>query len=440
MSQQQSATASVSRLALVADVFSPLRSSGAVQLRDLAREFSRQGYEVTVMVAAPDLGAPWRCDMWNGVRVLRLRTPQTKDVSYLRRTVAELLMPFAMKRNLKRSPVGTDTFDAVVWYSPSIFLGALVSALKKRSNCPSYLIIRDIFPEWAVDMGLMGRGLIYKFFDFVANYQYSVADVIGVQTSGNLAYFASPRRHQGARIEVLHNWLAPANDIGCSVRVNSTALRGRKIFVYAGNMGIAQGMGTLLDLAERMYYRKDVGFLFVGRGSDVAKLRADAIRRGLDNVVFAEEIDPDEIPGLYAQCHVGLVALDPRHKTHNIPGKFLTYMQAGLPVLASINAGNDLAGLIAEAGVGRACIDGSPDTLAAYALDLLEQLDRDKQMAGRCQALSTAMFSSATAVNHIISAMKHECHRLLNRNAGPAVKSSPLVDAEEAAPQYTSEL
>jgi len=67
-------------------------------------------------------------------------------------------------------------------------------------------------------------------------------------------------------------------------------------------------------------------------------------------VLFYDEIDPDEIPGLYAQCHVGIVALDPRHKTHNIPGKFLSYMQSGLPVLASINPGNDLVELIQRSG------------------------------------------------------------------------------------------
>jgi hypothetical protein len=99
----------------------------------------------------------------------------------------------------------------------------------------------------------------------------------------------------------------------------------------------------------------------VGRGSDVKKLAADAQARGLQNVLFQDEIHPDEIPGLYAQCQVGLVALDPRHKSHNIPGKFLTYMQSGLPVLANINAGNDLAGIIRHENVGSVSEDGSAE-------------------------------------------------------------------------------
>ena len=428
------------RFVLIADVFPPLRSSGAVQLRDLAREFVRQGHEVTMMVASPGLDEPWRLETWHGVRVLRLRTPRTKDVGYARRALGEFLMPYAMLRNLKRSPLASECYDGVVWYSPTIFLGPIVKALKGRSGCPSYLIIRDIFPEWAVDMGLMGRGLPYRFFRAVADYQYSVADVIGVQTPGNLAYFASPARHQGARLEVLHNWLAPATDTGCSVHVASTNLKGRKIFVYAGNMGIAQGMGILLDLAERLRHRSDTGFLFVGRGSDSRKLRDDARQRGLDNVIFFDEIDPDEIPGLYAQCHVGLVALDPRHKTHNIPGKFLTYMQAGLPVLASINSGNDLVELIGRAGVGKVCTDASADTLAAQAHALLAQLEDDAAIPQRCRTLADEMFSAETAVTGVISALEHERHSILGRNAQPAGRAGTLLDAEEAAPQYSSDV
>jgi len=95
----------------------------------------------------------------------------------------------------------------------------------------------------------------------------------------------------------------------------------------------------------------------------------DAEQRGLGKVAFHDEIDSTEIPGLYAQCHIGIVVLDPRHKTHHIPGKFLSYMQAGLLVLASINPGNDLAGMIEREGVGRVCTDHSVDTLQRLALE-----------------------------------------------------------------------
>ncbi|MEI7516093.1 MAG: glycosyltransferase family 4 protein [Betaproteobacteria bacterium] len=358
------------------------------------------------MLPAADLSAPWSLEDFQGVQVLRLRAPQTKDINYVKRTINEFLMPFAMLRNLRKSTLARERWDGVVWYAPSIFHGPLVMALKKASACKGYLIIRDIFPEWAADMGLMGRGLPYRFFRGVANYQYSVADVIGVQTQGNEVYFENWRRRAGRKLEVLQNWLADAPAAGCSIDIAKTPLTGRKVFVYAGNMGVAQGMGILLDLAEKLLHRTDVGFLFVGRGSDVKKLAADAQARGLNNVLFQDQIHPDEIPGLYAQCQVGLVALDPRHKSHNIPGKFLTYMQSGLPVLANINAGNDLANIIRDENVGRVSEDGNADTLAKLALELIDTLGADAECRERCRALYSRLFAPETAVRQIVTALK----------------------------------
>jgi glycosyltransferase involved in cell wall biosynthesis len=393
------------RLVLIADVFPPLRSSGAVQLRDLAAEMVRQGHDVTVLVASSDLLEPYSIEERDGARVVRLRTPRTRDTGYLRRTFGELLMPFVMRWRLRQSPLQAERWEGVVWYSPTIFLGPIAGALRRRSGCRGYLIIRDIFPEWAVDMGLMGRGLPYWFLRAMAGWQYSVADVIGVQTPGNRVYFSKWSRGSGRRLEVLHNWLAEAAPGRCSICLSESPIAGRKILVYAGNMGVAQGMDVLIDVAERLHEQRHVGFAFVGRGSAVPDLKEQVRCRQLENVVFFDEIDPDEIPGLYAQCHVGLVALDRRHRTHNIPGKFLSYMQAGLPVLATVNPGNDLVGLIRDSDVGRVSSDASPQGLAENALSLLQQLDEDSECAGRCRALSARLFSVEVAAVQIVSGL-----------------------------------
>ena len=393
------------RIALIADTFPPLRTSGAVQLRDLSREFVRQGVELTVMLPAPDIDGAWQLQEMDGVRVLRLKAPRTKDINYIRRTIGEFFMPFAMRRSLHSSPLAAVRFDGVVWYSPSIFHGPLINSLKKASACKAYLIIRDIFPEWAVDMGLMGRGLPYRIFSAVAHYQYSLADMIGVQTPGNRSYFNIWLQKPGRVLEVLQNWLGEPAQVRCAIRVNETTLAGRKVFVYAGNMGVAQGMDILIDLAERLSNRTDIGFLFVGRGSDAQRLIGLVQSRGLSNVLFFDEIHPDEIPDLYAQCSVGIVALDPRHKSHNIPGKFLTYMQSGLPVLANINAGNDLGNMIRDERVGQVCESNQLDELSVLAEKLLIQIDSDEALPFRCRDLFDREFSCEKAVRQIVRAL-----------------------------------
>ena len=387
------------RIALIADSFPPLRNSCAIQLRDLSREFVRQGHDIYVLTPSAEIKESFRIDFIDGIYLIRLKAPNIRDIGWIQRTLAELLLPFAMLKNFRNCPLKDERLDGVVWYSPSIFLGFFAHFIKKTNSCRSYLIIRDIFPEWALDMGLISRGLPYKFFNLIAQYQYSVADVIGVQTIGNFSYFNNWIKKPYRKLEVLQNWLAKPVYMCCSIRINETSLAGRKIFVYAGNMGVAQGMDILLELAEKLVDKEDVGFLFVGRGSEVLRLKNIALKRELNNVLFFDEIHPDEIPDLYEQCCFGLVALDPKHKSHNIPGKFLSYMQSGLPVLVNMNMGSDLAKLIKEEQVGQV------EDLLIKALYLLNQINKDTGLSSRCRQLFNRRFSVEPAARQIVSGL-----------------------------------
>ena len=158
-------------------------------------------------------------------------------------------------------------------------------------------------------------------------------------------------------------------------------------------------------MAEKLRHRTDIGFLLVGRGSEVTRYREIVQQRELDGIVFHDEIDSDEIPDLYNQCHVGIVALDPRHKSHNIPGKFLTYMRSGLPVLATINAGNDLGRIIRDGGVGEVCEGNQLEALLLAIDKLLLQIDSDPQLPARCTSLFKRQFSVDAAAAQVIAAI-----------------------------------
>lgn len=317
-------------------------------------------------------------------------------------------MPFVMKWRIRQSSLAHSSWDGVIWYSPSIFHGPLAHMIMRSSKCKGYLIIRDIFPEWAVDIGLIRRGFAFLFFRAVAQYQYSVADVIGVQTKGNRHYFERWSEGENRKLEVLQNWLGQPRCKPCSLRISDTSLSFRKVLVYAGNMGVAQGMDIFIDLANQLQSQKEIGFLLIGRGSEVARLRSKALALKLDNLIFADEIDPDEIPDLYAQCSAGIVALDPRHKSHNIPGKFLTYMQNGLPVLANINADNDLKGLIEESKLGQVCESNQIGDLLEKTKMLLRQIETDADLSKRCRKFFEHEFAVEKAALQIVAALSSE--------------------------------
>jgi glycosyltransferase involved in cell wall biosynthesis len=340
------------RVLIIADAFPPLRTSAAVQVRDLAGEFVRQEHHVIVVVPDPEINEPWCFEDYRGITVFRAKTPMFKNVGHVRRTLAEIAIPFFVKRRLNQSGFLAMPLDGIIWYSPTIFFGPLIHWLKQRYACRSFLILRDIFPEWAVDMGLMKRGIIYRMFKFAEKAQYLAADTIGIQSTSGYSYLQSFLGSRTPEIQLLRNWLTNTPQKLSSIRIDETRLRGRKICVYTGNMGVAQDVDIFIDLAARFKHREDVGFLFVGRGSETNRLKARAEKEALNNVLFVPEIHPDEISDLLSQCHVGLLALDPRHKTDNIPGKFLTYMRDGLPTLACVNACSELIDTIRENDLG----------------------------------------------------------------------------------------
>jgi glycosyltransferase involved in cell wall biosynthesis len=392
-------------VALISTDYPPLRTSAAVQIRDLAVAMCRAGHSTVVIVPTVDLPEVWTTETVDGVVLLRIRAPKTKDIGYVQRTLNEFSLPFLMLLRSRKTPFARVRWDVVAWYSPTIFFGPLVWYLKLISGCRTYLILRDIFPEWTLDLGLMRKGLAYAFFKTVAQIQYSVADVIGVQTESNLAYLDSRRRRTGKRVEVLHNWQEPALNVGSTINVGSTPLAGRRIAVYIGNMGVAQGMDVLVDLAESLAHREDVGFLFVGRGSEVARLKGKIKAGGLNNILFFDEVDSREMPGLLSQCFIGLLSLDPRHKTHNIPGKFLTYLHAGLPVLACVNQGTDLMRLIIDENVGQAFASSSPEPLRVFVERLIDNAAERELMSQNGLNLAKKMFSSRKAADQITASL-----------------------------------
>ena len=197
------------RLALITVHYPPIKSSCAVQMKDLAREFLNQGHNPVVITPGHQLKESWAKETHDSIDVYRLKCPIIIDINNFRRAINETLMPFIMLYNLRKTPLNLSSFDGVIWYSPSIFFGPLVWYLKIKSSCKTYLILRDIFPEWAIDLDLMNKSPIYYFFKLVAKLQYCIANTIGVQSKSDLNYFN--KQPEETKTEVLSNWISEGN-------------------------------------------------------------------------------------------------------------------------------------------------------------------------------------------------------------------------------------
>lgn len=396
------------KLAIITDTFFPSRTSGANQLYDLAVEFFRLGHSIVVLVADPLINMPWIIEDLNGITVIRLKTLDIKTPKYWRRAIAEFLMPFYMIINMIRSPVATSGYEGVIWYSPSIFLGPLAHYMKVKNSCKSYLILRDIFPEWILDLGLIKNGFSFQTMRLVAAYQYHIADKIGIQSEGNGIYFEERLYKKNIKkIGVLQNWLTPRISHRCSINLNSTKLAGRKIFIYTGNMGVAQDLKIFLDLAYKYSENLKIGFIFIGRGDEKKNLETYSKLIKLTNVIFFDEIDSSEIVGLMNQAHFGIVSLSTKHRSHNIPGKFISYMSIGMPVLARINPGNELQVVIENNNVGFASTCNSIDVLKRLSDQLIKETDDNNIRKLNCLSLFNECYSTNMAASVILNGLEN---------------------------------
>jgi glycosyltransferase involved in cell wall biosynthesis len=377
---------------MISDAYPPMRTSCATQIYDLAQAFIEQGHQVSIIIPAHSQKNVVEISNLDGPTVFSVRCFKTKDVSYLRRTLAEFINPFLIGFHLKRNQrFIAQKIDGITWYSPTIFWGPLVKQLKALFNCKAYLILRDIFPDWALDLGLLKKNLIYSFFKRVERYQYEQADTIGVQSPNNVGYFNSHNRNLKAKVHVLWNWIGTRLEKKAPILINETSLVGRKIFIYAGNMGIAQDMGALQKMVGLMRNKKDIGFIFVGRGSEKSRLEFLSQRLELNNILFFDEIENDQLDSLLRQCHVGLISLNTKHTTHNIPGKFLSYLHAGLPVMALLNVGNDLIELINLNNLGIAITNTDEVAIVNATMQAL-LISQEEGIASRCQTILNQNF------------------------------------------------
>ena len=348
-----------------------MKTSCAVLMTDLAREFATNGHEVTIITPTSDIMKKTSFNKYEDFSVFKFRSLKIVDINFIKRAINEFLLPLFFVLAYIKNPINKKHFDFIIWYSPSIFFSPIVWFLKRKSTSKTYLVLRDIFPEWTLDLGLMKQGLIYNFFKFCASFQYKIADTIGIQSKSN--YKIIEKYTCEEKVEILNNWNSEALSNNTKLDINIDEFVNKKIIIYLGNMGIAQDMNFMIDVAENFYKKNyEEIFLFVGRGTEVVNLKEKVKNKKIENVKFFDEIPQENVHELLQNCTAGIIALDPRHTTHNIPGKFISYLQSSLPVIARINSDSDLEELIKVNNVGIAYNKNNVEEFALMTKKMIE--------------------------------------------------------------------
>lgn len=394
---------------LIVDDFIPNSTKvAALMMHDLALEFIENGHTVTVLTPAIQ-SSPLNVIELNGIKILYFKNGKIKNTHKVKRAFNETLLSWNAWKNSKNYLKGVN-FDSIIYYSPSIFWGILVKRLKKLWNCPAYLILRDIFPQWALDNELLSRYTpFYYYFKFFEWYSYKNANNIGVMSIENINYFKKSG-YDVSKFEILHNWSRIKHNLPTENQIiekyrDKLNLHDKIIMFYGGNIGHAQNMIYLINLAKKLILNPKVHFLFVGNGDEVNLLLNEKTIYNLTNITYLESVDQDTYFNILDEADIGLFSLHPKHKTHNFPGKLLGYMAHMKPILGCVNKGNDLMKVINDAHAGIVCESDDEDSLINNAIFLINSIEERILMGKNGKNLLISEFSSNSAYQKIISSL-----------------------------------
>lgn len=391
------------RILLLVVYYLPSTMSSAKLIHDLAAEFHRLGHEPVVVAPDENILTDTEITCKKGIKVLRVRTGKIKTAPRLTRGFNEASLSNTIWRKGKRF-FEDNPCDLIIYYSPTIFFGSLVKRLKKLFSCPSYLVLRDIFPQWALDAGVLRRGMIYNYFKFKERQNYEAADIIGVQSPANLSYFEEKGLDKQYRMEVLYNWATlHEGNIKPGGHRERLGLQGKVVFFYGGNIGVAQDMDNIIRLADNFRNESTAYFLLVGGGSEVSRLKAIIELKGLTNIAIHDAVGQQEYLSMLSEFDVGLISLDRGLRTQNFPGKLLGYMYQAMPILASINHGNDLKEILEGQQAGLVCMNGEDEIFAENAGKFLVNTDLRRQLGRNARVLMENTFSVSRAAGQILS-------------------------------------
>lgn len=373
---------------------------------DLMRKFRDEGHQVYIVSPSERrLGLETKLTESGGVHILNVRTLNVQKTNIVEKGMGTLLMESQFKKAIKKH-LGGVKFDLITYSTPPITLTNVVKYLKKKNpKAVSYLQLKDIFPQNAVDIGMMpGKGYrlkvtdykswinlfkyqLYKYFRKKEKELYAISDHIGCMSPANVEFVLKHNPEvDSSKVEVAPNSLElnVNNNANDNLGVNENKVRIREkyglpldkpVFIYGGNLGKPQGIPFLTKCLNANANRNDCHFLVIGTGTELPRLQAWYEEKKPSSVTVMNGLPKADYDQLVKACDAGLIFLDHRFTIPNFPSRLLSYLENKMPVLCATDPNCDM-GPIAEAnGYGYWCESNSVEAFTAI-LDKMIHSDR----------------------------------------------------------------
>jgi len=329
---------------------------------DLLRKFRDKGHKVYVVCSRQKrLDLPTEYINEKGISFLKIKVGNITKTNIIEKGISTIMIETLFLKGIKRY-LNNVKFDLVIYSTPPITFEKVVRYIKDRDNAKSYLLLKDIFPQNAVDLNMFSkRSPIYLYFRNKEKKLYKISDYIGCMSQANVEYILRNNREISPDIvEVCPNSIEPLTIIKdekniIDMRKKYNIPLDKTVFIYGGNLGKPQGIDFLIECLKSNRANKEAYFIIVGSGTEFSKLKYFFESEKPSNAQLFAEMPKNDYEILANSCDVGLVFLDNRFTIPNFPSRLLSYMQASIPVLAATDVNTDIGKVIEEGKFGLWC-------------------------------------------------------------------------------------
>lgn len=391
--------------------FTDIETSGIYT--DLMRKFRNEGHDVYILYPNERrTGKHTELNVTGKIHCLGVRTLNVTKTNIIEKGIGQLLLERQFKSALKKY-FGSVRFDIILYSTPPITFNKVIKYAKAISGDRSltYLLLKDIFPQNAVDLGMMRttglRGVLYKVFRNKEKELYRISDWIGCMSPANVRYIIEHNpeidptkvEHAPNSIEIISSDI----NLNGSCRIIREKYRlpaDKPIFIYGGNLGLPQGIPYLIECLEANSNRKDCHFLVVGSGTYYQTLEDWYKLRTPDSVTVLNGLPKVEYDQLVRACQVGLIFLDYRFTIPNFPSRLLSYLENRMPVICATDPNCDMGTIAEDNHFGYYVSSNSVDAFTA-SVDKMLASDMER-MGERGYEYLKATYSVDNTYNSII--------------------------------------
>lgn len=334
---------------------------------DFLRKFRDEGHNV-YMVSPRErrMGIATNLKEQDGIKILGVRTLNVTKANIVEKGLGQVSIELLFKRAIKKYFRGVK-FDIIAYATPPItFVGAIKYVKKLNPQAMTYLLLKDIFPQNAVDLGMLSKsglkGFLYRSFRRKEKELYRISDWIGCMSPANAKYVIDHNPEVNPRkVEVCPNTFAiPSEDFvqmqmirvctNDSIRQKYGLPVDKPVFFYGGNLGQPQGIPFLIKCLDANRSRGDCHFLVVGDGFEYPRIAKWYEETKPSNVTLLKRLPKEDYDTLARSCDVGLIFLDYRFTIPNYPSRLLSCLTQRKPIIACTDPNCD-TGTIAEENI-----------------------------------------------------------------------------------------